>query len=78
MTPDEITMFEELFATAGWRRVLEEAEEELKALRWQALEQSTSWEQVCVLKGRAEQLHSLISLEEQVKYQVEGAVHADL
>ena len=54
---------EELFGTSGWRHLLEEARKQIYQFQAEALE-AKSFEQVCYLRGQAEQLARLINLPE--------------
>lgn len=54
---------DEMFGTAGWRELVEEAKKEIYQIQADALE-AKSWDTVCYLKGKAEQLAYLVNLEE--------------
>lgn len=54
---------EEMFATQGWRNLVEEARSQLYQYQSDALEQTT-WDKVCELRGQVMQLARLINLEE--------------
>lgn len=52
---------EEMFGTQGWRNLVDEAKRQIYEFQARALEART-WEEVLVLRGRAEQLALLIDL----------------
>jgi hypothetical protein len=54
---------EEMFATQGWRNLVEEAKAQIYQFQSDALEQ-TSWDRVCELRGQVMQLARLVNLEE--------------
>lgn len=78
LTPDQQQFFddmEELFATRGWKRLIEEANSTIYHLQAEALEAKT-WEQVILMRGKAEQLAELTNMEDTVaisKSQLEAA-----
>lgn len=53
---------EELFGTAGWRRIVRDAEEAIRDREANALH-ARSYDEVCFLRGEATQLATLVSLE---------------
>jgi len=67
MTQDDILAYEELFSCRGWKNLMGQAEQEIQMLQITALEDTSSFDQVCVLRGRAQQLQNLLSLEQQVQ-----------
>lgn len=58
----EYDEYQEMFATPGWRRVMATAEQQIYELQADALE-AKSWEEVCMLRGRASTLAELFNLE---------------
>lgn len=71
MTEDDILAYEELFSRKGWKNLMEQAEQEIQMLQITALEDTNSFDQVCVLRGRAQQLQNLLSLEQQVQAMID-------
>lgn len=63
MDIDTLRSYDELFKTAGWKLILEECDEEIKALEVAALESAKSFEEVCYYRGQAHQLMKLLTLE---------------
>lgn len=61
---------EEMFATQGWKRVMQDAEAQIYQCQADALEQP-NWDAVNVLRGRAQQLHELTLLEAVTQMQKE-------
>jgi len=65
LTPDEQKYYDdldEMFATEGWKNLIEDCTKEIYQLQADALE-AGSWDEVCRLRGRAEQLAYLVNLE---------------
>ena len=58
-----IDALEEMFATQGWRNLIEEAKAQAYQYQADALE-CKSWEQVCELRGQVLQLSRLVNLEQ--------------
>ena len=56
-------MMDTMFATEGWKALIEEAKQEIYQLQADALE-AKSWDEVLVMKGHAERLALLVKLEE--------------
>ena len=54
---------DEMFATKGWKRLVEEAKKQIYQYQSDALEQP-DWDSVNVLRGRAQQLNELVLLED--------------
>ena len=54
---------EEMFATPGWRNLVEEAKAQIYQFQSDALERPT-WDSVCELRGQVMQLARLVNLEE--------------
>lgn len=52
---------EDMFGTQGWRNLVDEAKRQIYEFQAQALE-AKNWDDVCYLKGQAEQLARLINL----------------
>lgn len=80
LTPDQQQFFddmEELFATRGWKRLMEEANSTIYALQADALEAKT-WEQVLVMRGKAEQLAELANMEDTVAISKAQAIAANM
>lgn len=69
-TQAEINRYEEILATcrsAGFRYIIEDATRTVFEIQSLALA-AKKWEDVCMLRGRAEQLAELINLEAAVEY----------
>lgn len=65
MRQDDINYFDDLeamFATAGWRHLIDEARKQIYQFQADALERTRSFEEICYLRGQAEQLARLINL----------------
>jgi len=54
---------ESMFGTRGWKHLCEEARKQIYQFQAEALE-AKSYEQVCYLRGQAEQLARLVNLAE--------------
>jgi hypothetical protein len=66
LTDEEIAFYDaqdEMFATPGWKQLMEDTAKEIYQIQANALEVKT-WEQVCEERGRAKQLAILLRLEE--------------
>lgn len=66
LTNDQRQYFDDLesmFGTAGWRIVMDEARKQIYQFQADALE-AKSYEQVCYLRGQAEQLARLLNLQD--------------
>lgn len=66
LTPEQTEYYndlEELFATSGWKKVIEDAQAQIYQFQADALEQP-NWDAVNVLRGRALQLNELTLLED--------------
>lgn len=66
LTQEDIKYYDDLaymFGTAGWRNLVDEARKQIYHFQAQALE-AKSWEEVCYLRGQAEQLVRLINLQD--------------
>ena len=61
-----IEALEEMFATQGWRNLIDEAKGQAYQYQSDALE-CKSWEQVCELRGQVMQLSRLVNLEAMTK-----------
>ena len=59
---------EAMFATDGWRQLVAEIKAEIYQHQADSLE-ATSWEQVCVFKGRAAALAYIANLQDVVRLQ---------
>lgn len=71
LTPEQIEYYDsldEMFATKGWRLLIEEATAQVYNLQADALEQP-SWDHVNVLRGKAMTLSELINFEEVSRHQ---------
>lgn len=71
LTPEQQKFFDdmaELFATPGWKTLKEEAERTIYHLQAEALE-AGSFEEVCVKRGRAQQLAELVNMEDMIDLQ---------
>lgn len=88
LTPEDQKFFddlEELFSTPGWKSLVEEAKRTIYHLQAEALE-AGSFEEVCVKRGRAQQLAELVNMEaslelqksELVRQNAEDSVYASL
>jgi len=78
MTIDDLKDFEDLFACRGWKKLMEQAIEEIDLLRVNALDSVRSFEELCVLRGRALQLQTLLSLEQQIEFMVREEIDANV
>lgn len=66
LTPDDIQYFDDLenmFGTAGWRHLIDEARKQIYQFQAEALE-AKNFETVAYLRGQAEQLARLINLQD--------------
>lgn len=52
------------FGTRGWKRICEEAHKQIYQYQADALEKARSYDEVCYLRGQAEQLARIIGLED--------------
>jgi hypothetical protein len=71
ITQDQIDYYDaldEMFATQGWKLLIEEATAQIYQCQADALEQP-SWDNVNVLRGKAMQLAELKNLEEVTRMQ---------
>lgn len=76
MTNDESKYYsdmEDLFATPGWKTVIEEIKQEIYELQAQALEAAT-WEAVCEYRGKAEALAYFVNLADVIDMQKSNAL----
>lgn len=60
-----IEELEEMFATPGWRNLIDEAREQLNQYKDEALTLPT-WERVCETRGQALQLARLLNLPDMI------------
>lgn len=70
LDPELIQYFDELehtIGTPGWRRIVDDAKKQVYQFQCAALEEARSFEQVCYMRGQAEQLAYLINLPETLK-----------
>jgi hypothetical protein len=66
MTPEQLREFddfEEMVATPGFKRMVEQARKTIYQYQADALE-APSWERVCILRGKAEALAELVNFED--------------
>jgi len=71
LTPEQQKFFDELeevFSTQGWKSLVKEAEQTIYYLQAEALE-AGSFEEVCVKRGRAQQLAEFVNMEDNVALQ---------
>ncbi len=64
MTPEKEQYYEDLvetMSTKGWRRLTDEAIEEVKNMQEQSLA-ATSWEQVCEIRGYVKAMNYIANL----------------
>jgi hypothetical protein len=59
---------EEMFSTPGWKTLVQEAERTIYHLQAEALE-AGNFEEVCVKRGRAQQLAELVNMEPNIELQ---------
>ena len=81
-TKQYIRYMEEMIATPGWTILVEESEKEIYHIQADALE-ANSWEAIQQMRGRAEALNELITLEAMIASQraeseVEDVIDADI
>lgn len=79
LTPEAQKFFiemEELFATPGWKTLVQEAERTIYHLQAEALE-AGNFEEVCVKRGRAQQLAELVNMEPNIELQKSEIVRQD-
>ena len=62
----------DMFGTAGWRRLIDEAKKQIYQFQAEALE-APNFEQVMYLRGQAEQLVRLINLQDNLRTLREAA-----
>lgn len=66
LTPEQTTYYrdlEEVFATAGWKTLMAEAESQIYQNQANALD-CPNWDAVNILRGRSLQLNELLMLED--------------
>lgn len=71
LTPENQKFFddmEELFAMPAWKTLIQEAERTIYHLQAEALE-AGSFEEVCVKRGRAQQLAEFVNMESLMELQ---------
>ena len=71
LTPEqqkEFDEYQEMFATPGWRRLVDTLEKQIYEHQAGALEVA-SWEKVCELRGRATAFAELTNLEDVLQLQ---------
>ena len=66
MEIQELREWDELFSTAGWKRLLDQAGTELENLQINALNGTKEYSDVTFLRGQAVQLYNLIHLEDTI------------
>jgi hypothetical protein len=80
LTPEQQKFFddlEEMFAMPAWKALVEEAKRTIYHLQAEALE-AGSFEEVCIKRGRAQQLAEFINMEEMMELQKAEVVRQDL
>ena len=78
MTQDEQDYIDDLqmtFATAGWRRMVEEAKAQIYQYQADALERCRTVEELYYMRGRAEQLAIMVNLPDTLKAMAAQAAH---
>ena len=63
MDTQELKDWDQLFSSNGWRRLLEQAAEEIELIKINSLAYSKDYAEVCLLRGQAMQLQALLDME---------------